>query len=75
MPEEKYITLDLTEEEWLELVKRESSGLPEIIGYNANNSQWVLMDENLTKAIERATRLKRLIKPKVWEMKNSQPAS
>jgi hypothetical protein len=51
----------LTEGEWLDLIKRETSLYPQIFQFNIENEQWGLMDKNLAELSESIARVRRCL--------------
>ena len=56
-----FLAVPLTEAEWLELIKRETSPYPQIFQFNIENEQWGLMDKNLADLSESIARVRRFL--------------
>ena len=55
----------MTDSEWLELLRKESVAMPEIIRFNINNGQWDSMDRNLHALGEQVKKMRRILLAKI----------
>jgi hypothetical protein len=56
-----FLPVPLTDAEWLDLIKRETSLYPQIFQHNIENKQWDLMDKNLADLSESIQRVRRYL--------------
>ncbi len=70
-----FLTVSLTEAEWLDLLKRETALYPEIFRFNIENQQWDLMEKNLLQLAESIEQVRRILGAKLSEANNQDEAT
>jgi hypothetical protein len=70
-----FLAVPLTEGEWLDLIKRETSLYPQIFQSNIENEQWGLMDKNLAELSESIARVRRYLGVKLNTANENSPST